>query len=60
MAALPSRPGSAYFGQERLAVNRINVTGELAALPADPEAAGTTIADVTTFARGFLPQESLV
>src|SRR5690349_4405105 len=47
MAALPSRPGSACVGRERLAVDRSLATGELAALPADPEAAGTTNADST-------------
>jgi nitrogen-specific signal transduction histidine kinase len=47
MAALPSRPGSACVGRERLAVDRSYATGELAALPADPEAAGTTKADDT-------------
>src|SRR4029077_5592824 len=47
MAALPSRPGSARVGRERLAVDRSYTTGELAALPADPEAAGTTKADDT-------------
>src|SRR6516165_7373816 len=41
MAVLPSRPGSACFGRERLAVERSHAPGELAALPADPEAAGT-------------------
>src|SRR5580700_1708281 len=47
MAVLPSRPGSACFGRERLAVDRSRATGELAALPADPEAAGTTRPDDT-------------
>ena len=42
MAVLPSRPGSACFGRERLAVVYVDATGELAALSADPEAAGTT------------------
>ena len=40
-------PGSACYGRERLAVDRSYATGELAALPADPGAAGTTNADVT-------------
>src|SRR5580693_9071536 len=47
MAALPSRPGSARFGQERLAVDHSHAAGELAALSADPEAAGTTDANNT-------------
>src|SRR5215469_15341482 len=47
MAVLPSRPGSACFGRERLAVERRHAPGELAALPADPEAAGTTASDGT-------------
>src|SRR5580692_990434 len=47
MAVLPSRPGSACFGRERLAVDRRCAPGELAALSADPEAAGTTASDGT-------------
>src|SRR5579859_6494595 len=47
MAVLPSRPGSACIGQERLAVPKFPTTGELAALPADPGAAGTTNPDDT-------------
>src|SRR5271155_3339463 len=43
MAVLPSRPGSARFGRERLTVDRSHAPGELAALPADPAAAGTTV-----------------
>jgi hypothetical protein len=54
MAALPSRPGSACVGRERLAVDRSYATGELAALPADPEAAGTTNADSTPVRRRVL------
>src|SRR5580658_2874275 len=50
MAVLPSRPGSARFGRERLAVESSHTPGELGALPADPEAAGTTGVDGTPFA----------
>src|ERR1035438_7981724 len=53
MAALPSRPGSAYAGRERLAIHCVDVTGELAALSADPEAAGTTNVDATPFLSDF-------
>jgi hypothetical protein len=55
MAALPSRPGSAGYGRERLAVDRSYATGELAALPADPEAAGTTNADATPMSDRIVP-----
>jgi hypothetical protein len=41
-------PGVRFVGRERLAVDRSLATGELAALPADPEAAGTTNADSTS------------
>src|SRR5580704_3089676 len=57
MAVLPSRPGSARFGRERLAVDRSHAPGELAALPADPAAAGATVRHrtprVAGGARGF-------
>src|ERR1035438_6683924 len=53
-AVLPSRPGSAYFGRERLAIDRLDVTGELEALSADPAAAGTTTMDRTPVADAAL------
>jgi len=43
-------PGVRWLGQERRAVDRGNATGELAALPADPGAAGTTTANPTPVA----------